>query len=161
MTTHYITWWNVENLFDVNRSELRPSWLAKQLKRELKGWTKTVVDRKIKDLSSVIKQINNNKGPDLLGICEIENENVVKKLLSSLNIPGRKYKVLHHDTKDKRGIDIAFIYDSDKYSYDGKMFNYEVLKRSSTRDILQVNLTTSTSNELIIIGNHWPARAGG
>ena len=41
------------------------------------------------------------------------------------------------------------------------MFNYEVLKRSSTRDILQVNLTTSTGNELIVIGNHWPARAGG
>lgn len=161
MTTHYITWWNVENLFDVNRSELRPSWQAKELKRELKGWTKTVMDRKIKNLSLVIKQINENKGPDLLGVCEIENENVVKKLLSSLNIPGRKYKVLHHDTKDKRGIDIAFIYDSDKYSYDGKMFNYEVLKRSATRDILQVNLTTSAGNELIIIGNHWPARAGG
>ena len=161
MTNHYITWWNVENLFDVYDSDIRPEWLAKGLKAELKGWTNSVLDKKINNLSSVIKQINDNKGPDLLGICEVENENVVKKLLSSLDIPGRKYKVLHHDTKDKRGIDIAFIYDSNKYIYDDLMFSYEVLKRSSTRDILQVNLKTKGGNELIVIGNHWPSRSGG
>ncbi len=161
MTNHYITWWNVENLFDVYNSDIRPEWLAKALKAELKGWTNSVLEKKINNLSSIIKQINNNMGPDLLGVCEVENENVVKKLISSLDIPGRKYKVLHHDTKDQRGIDIAFIYDSKKYIYDGLMFSYEVLKRSSTRDILQVNLKTKDGNDLIVIGNHWPSRSGG
>jgi len=162
MDVHYITWWNVENLFDVYNSDKRPNWLAKELKSELKGWTQTVLNKKINNLASIIKQINDNQGPDILGICEVENENVVQKLVDSLSGLGRNYEVIQQDTKDISGIDIAFIFDANKYNVDRKkIFSYEVLKRAATRDILQVNFTTQKGNELIIIGNHWPARTGG
>ncbi len=161
METHYISWWNLENLFDIEDSIFRPSWLAKTLKKELKGWHDKVLDKKIDNISTIIKKINNNKGPDILGICEVENENVVNKLKDKLEAHNRKYKVIHHDTKDKRGIDIAFVYDSNKYKIDGKIYSYEVLKRSATRDIIQINLRTQQGNNIIVIGNHWPSRSGG
>lgn len=160
MNTHYITWWNLENLFDIYNSNSRPKWLAKELSGELKGWTKEVLEKKLENLSSVIKQINSNKGPDILGICEVESEFVIQKLINKLNIPNRNYGVVHFDTKDKRGIDIAFVYDKHKYTFDGKMFHYEVLKRSATRDIFQAGFFTKNENRLILIGNHWPSRAG-
>lgn len=75
---------------------------------------------------------------------------------------GRSYKVLHKDTNDKRGIDIAVIYDQNKYKDDGRVFTLEIMKRAATRDLFQVNLTTKPGNqELFIIGNHWPSRLGG
>ncbi|MCH8013110.1 MAG: endonuclease/exonuclease/phosphatase family protein [Candidatus Marinimicrobia bacterium] len=161
MDQHFIAWWNLENLFDVEGSPDRPDYVAKRLASELKGWTAEVLDKKIAQLSWVIKQMNDGQGPDILGVCEVENENVVERLSRSLRGLGRRYKVIHHDTSDGRGIDVAFIYDEKKYDWDRKVYHYEVMKRSATRDILQASLTTSQGTELIIIGNHWPSRSGG
>ena len=161
MDQHFITWWNLENLFDAEGSPDRPDYLAKRLASELKGWTEEVMQKKIAQLVSVIKQMNAGAGPDILGVCEVENENVMDILAQDVQVPGRMYKVIHHDTSDGRGIDVAFIYDANKYGFNGKIFNYEVLKRSATRDILQASLTTTKGTELILIGNHWPSRMGG
>ncbi len=161
-TQHSIYWWNLENLFDVQDSALRPDWLQKQLRSELKGWTATVLNKKINNIASILQKMNNGLGPDIIGVCEIENEAVVQRLMTQVGkVLNRNYKVLHQDTKDNRGIDVAIIYDTDKYTDDGHMFSLEVMKRNSTRDLFQVNLTTKKGNELIIIGNHWPARLGG
>ncbi|MBK6477935.1 MAG: endonuclease/exonuclease/phosphatase [Saprospiraceae bacterium] len=162
-TLHNIYWWNLENLFDVQNSPRRPEWLQKELKSELKNWDEALLDKKIANLCSVIKKFNQGLGPDILGVCEIENEFVVKKLMDRVGQElNRSYKVLHKDTKDQRGIDISIIYDQDKYHDDGRIFTLEIMKRSYTRDLFQVNLTTTAgNNELILIGNHWPSRLGG
>lgn len=161
-TEHFIYWWNLENLFDVANSKERPEWIQKQIKRELKGWTSAVLDKKIANIASILQKMNDGKGPDILGVCEIENEAVVQRLMDRVGkVLNRKYKVLHHDSKDKRGIDIAIIYDTALYKDDGRMFSLEVMKRNATRNLFQVNLTTKAGNELILIGNHWPARLGG
>jgi endonuclease/exonuclease/phosphatase family metal-dependent hydrolase len=76
----------------------------------------------------------------------------------------RKYKVVHQDTKDERGIDIAFIYDDKIFTLDKKpnLFSLEIMKRHATRNILQVNFKTrKKGNPVILIGNHWPSRSGG
>lgn len=159
---HHIYWWNLENLFDVNNSPLRPDWLQKTLKDELKGWTNAVLQRKIDQLAKIILQLNDNKGPDIFGVCEIENEAVVKRLTDALAPLGRHYTVCHHDAKDERGIDIAFFYDSAMYDDDGRLFSLEIMKRNYTRDLVQINLRTKPGgHELILIGNHWPSRLGG
>ena len=160
---HHIYWWNLENLFDVQNSPTRPAWFQSRMNRELKGWTKTVLSKKIANLCSVIKLFNNGLGPDIFGVCEVENEAVVTRLMNEVNaaIGGRNYKVMHQDTKDQRGIDIAIIYDQNKYTDDGQIFSLEIMKRNATRDLVQVNLTTKKGNELILIGNHWPSRLGG
>lgn len=54
--------------------------------------------------------MNNGAGPDLLGVCEIESQTVVQLLLDQLNtrLPApRSYKIVHADTDDERGIDVA------------------------------------------------------
>jgi hypothetical protein len=76
MPDHYIAWWNVENLFD-HATATRPDYLRAKLRSELVGWTAAVRDAKIAQLASVITQMNNQKGPDILGVCEIENATVM------------------------------------------------------------------------------------
>jgi len=161
MPKHYIAWWNVENLFDEQHSIARPAWMQKRLNNELKGWTGAVLDRKVRQLASVISAMNGGLGPDILGLCEVENANVLGRLLTALAPLGRNYVIRHHDSSDSRGIDIAFIVDADRYAVDQQIFTYEVLKRSATRDMVQIGLRTAKNNELIIIGNHWPARSAG
>lgn len=162
---YYIAWWNLENLFDVIDSNDRPEWLQSKLKSELEGWDATVLNKKITQLSHVFTQLNEGNGPDILGVCEVENRAVLEKLLDSIDIPGRRYAVVHSDTKDARGIDIAFIYDSRLFYKPRKrdIFHHVVLKRNATRDILQVNFKTKTAQktEFVVIGNHWPSRLGG
>jgi len=162
---YYFAWWNLENLFDLHDSAERPEWLQRQLNRELIGWNADVLNSKLDQLARIIKQLNNGKGPDLLGICEVESKAVLEKLLLKIDTRKRKYAIVHSDTGDKRGIDVAFIYDSKLFRkpYKSHVFNHVVLKRNATRDILQVNFKTRGSQPLdfVVIGNHWPSKLGG
>lgn len=162
MNKYHIAWWNVENLFDVRNSPTRPGKLKNKLGKFLKYWTRDVLDLKIRQLVSVIAQMNDQKGPDLLGVCEVENKAVMILLRDKLkNDTHRNYAIVHHDTSDARGIDVGFIYDADKFEKD-LTFHHVVLKRNATRDIFQVNFTTKPeNNDLIVVGNHWPARSAG
>ena len=160
MTEYYIAWWNPENLFDVENSTQRPDWLKKRLKRELAGWKQEVLEKKISQLSKIISKMNNCNGPDILGVCEVENKPVIDLLINSLSPLDRNYKVVHHDTSDLRGIDIAFIYDRNKFKFEQQFFHV-ILKRSATRDLFQVNFKCPSGRDLILVGNHWPSRSGG
>lgn len=167
-----ISWWNVENLFDVENSPNRSEKLQRTLKKELPGWTENILAKKIAQLTQIIAKIDNNRGPDILGICEVENRNVVDRLKDSLNniLSHHKYDVVHADTQDKRGIDVAFLYDTKKFEVEKDennndlVFSHFVVKSEATRDILQINFITKNSDKkrrLVLIGNHWPSRSGG
>jgi hypothetical protein len=68
------------------------------------GWTPAFRDRKIAQLASVIAQMNNGAGPDLLGVCEVENRHVLDMLVAELaaRLNGRAYQLVHSDTADAR-----------------------------------------------------------
>ena len=163
MVEHYLAWWNVENLFSVKNDPDRSEKLERTLEGELEGWTASVLNKKIGQLAKIIKQMNGGLGPDILGVCEVENEKVLKKLTSKLSSLGRNYETVHADTDDRRGIDVAFIFDSDKYTVsDGEVFSHFILRRNATRDILQVSFKTKPGdNRIVLMGNHWPSRRGG
>ncbi len=165
MMEYFIAWWNLENLFDVANSNDRPEWLQKKLKNELKDWGASVLNNKLKQLASITGQMNDNSGPDLLGVCEVENRAVLDKLVTALAFTGRKYGVVHADTKDARGIDVAFIYDKKLFKKPRKkdIFSHVIIKRNATRDIVHVNFRTKSAgkNNLVVIGNHWPSKRGG
>ncbi len=163
MREYYLAWWNVENLFSVEDDPNRPVWLQKQLAAELKGWDQTTLDAKIAQLAKIIMQMNGGAGPDILGVCEVENEAVLNQLVAALAPLGRRYRVAHYDTSDQRGIDVAFIYDHRRFkTKSSEMFHHVILKRSSTRDLFQVNFYTKPARNLLIcIGNHWPSKLGG
>lgn len=160
MTDYYVAFWNLENLFDVNQSPRRTDKLQRTIGNELKGWTKKILDKKIKQLASVIKQMNQNKGPDLMGACEIENDFVLERLVNALNIPNRNYAIAHHNMSDNRGIDVGFIYDKALLKAE-KQFSHFIVKRYATRDLFQVNFSTKLGRRLVVIGNHWPSRSAG
>ncbi len=140
--------------------------IDRSIGKDIKGWTQTLLDRKISQLSSIIRKMNNKHGPDLLGFCEVENRYVVDLLVQSLAPLGRNYQIIHHDSPDQRGIDVAFLYDGDLLEVPeplaDNVFSHFVLRRTATRDILQVTFKTKGhQRELIVMGNHWPSRSGG
>lgn len=160
MTDYYTAFWNLENLFDVQNSPRRSEKLQRTLKKELKGWNAGILNGKIRQLASIIVQMNDGRGPDLLGACEIENDHVLNLLKDALAPLNRNYDVAHADTEDRRGIDVGFIYDAERLTAEEK-FSHYIIKRTATRDLFQVNFRTNAGRLLVVIGNHWPARLGG
>ncbi len=160
MKTFSIAWWNVENLFDVENSPARSDKLSRTLKGELKGWTDAILSRKIANLASVIRQFNGGAGPDIFGVCEVENQPVLQRLVDALAPLGRNYLIAHDDMSDSRGIDVAFIYDGDKVLAEDT-FSHTIQKRTATRELFQVNFRTTSGRLLVVVGNHWPARMSG
>ena len=163
MPKHHLAFWNVENLFDVEDHPDRSDKLRRTLDSELKGWTQDVLDIKIGQLASIILQMNGGDGPDILGVCEVENRHVLELLRDALAPLGRNYGIAHEHAKDRRGVDVAFFYDAERYEIRGKeIFSHFIVRRSATRDLLQVNLRTKPEGRLLVlIGNHWPARTAG
>ena len=164
MEKHFIAWWNVENLFDEKDAppERRPEEIKRKIKADLSDWTAEVLNKKLENLAWVISQMNNNQGPDILGVCEIENKHVLEQLIDKLDLLGHRYGIIHSDSSDNRGIDVAFLYDENKYEYvSSEFFQHTVIKRYATREIIQATLKTSKGNELILLGNHWPSRSAG
>ena len=161
----YMAWWNLENLFDEENSLDRTDKVRRALGQSIVGWTPALRDRKISQLASVIVQMNDGGGPDLLGVCEVENRTVLDLLVAELagRLPGRLYRVMHADTSDARGIDVAFLYDPSVFEVPpDETFFHVVMRRNATREIVQVNFRTLPAGRTwSIFGNHWPSRSGG
>ncbi|MGI8335904.1 endonuclease/exonuclease/phosphatase family protein [Actinomadura scrupuli] len=163
-STYYVAWWNLENLFDEENSPRRTEKVRRVIKDDIAGWTPQLRDRKISQLASVIAQMNDGSGPDLLGVCEVENRFVLDLLVDVLHdrLPDRRYGIVHADTEDARGIDVAFIYDTDLLEAPAdEVFFHVVMRRNATREIVQVNFRTSRGRTWTVFGNHWPSRSGG
>lgn len=165
-SVYQIVWWNLENLFDEENAppDRRTDKVGRAIQKDLQGWTRDRRDRKVQQIASVIAQMNAGAGPDLLGVCEVENLFVVERLLEAVTtqVPTRQYKVVHADTDDARGIDVAFIYDADLLAVPrGEVFFHTVMRRNATREIVQVNFMTHRQRVWTVFGNHWPSRSGG
>lgn len=165
MPDHFLAFWNVENLFGPEDHPPRIPWVAEAMAGQLAGWSVDIYRRKIAQLARIVLQMNGGRGPDILGVCEVEDAHVLADLAAALDagLPGRSYRVIHADAEhDRRGIDTAFLYDGALYTADPRLvFNHFVLRRTGTRDILQASFRTVAGNELILLCNHWPARTAG
>jgi predicted extracellular nuclease len=164
MSTYYAAWWNVENLFDEENSPRRTEKVARVIKKDIAGWTPRLRDRKISQLASIVVRMNDGEGPDLLGVCEVENRYVLELLVDAVHerLPRRRYSIVHADTDDARGIDVAFLYDPERLEAPpGEVFFHVVMRRNATREIVQVNFRTARGRTWAVFGNHWPSRSGG
>jgi hypothetical protein len=173
MRIYHLAWWNLENLFDEENAVAlgrRTDKVFRAIKNDIAGWTAQLRDDKINQLASVIVGMNGGQGHDLLGVCEVENRFVIDRLLDRVvaTLPApRNYSVVHADTGDARGIDVAFIYDDTLFQVppppEVSVFFHVVMRRHATREIVQVNFktTTSAARTLAVFGNHWPSRSGG
>jgi endonuclease/exonuclease/phosphatase family metal-dependent hydrolase len=150
----YVAGWNVENLFDLDRDpsvELRDDFTPDSPKK----WTKERLAIKLKNLASAIGKMNGGKGPDVLGLCEIENRKVLELLRDALAPLGRKYEMVHKDSPSDRGIDCALLYDANVFSLADSKFHF--VDAEKTRDIVEAKLHRD-SGDLFVFVNHWPSR---
>lgn len=162
MSEYLVAFWNLENLFAPENDPARPEWLAEAVAKDLKGWTQALFDKNVSQLASIIAQMKGGAGPDLLGVCEVENEFALKAVATELNgrLPARKYGVVHVDSeKDRRGIDTAFLYDTKSWQKPKDLFSHFVMRRTGTRDITQCTFTTKNGREIVALANHWPSRS--
>jgi predicted extracellular nuclease len=164
MADYLVGFWNLENLFAPEGFPAREPWIARKNASDLKGWTQALFDRKIDQLASIIVQMGGGQGPDLLGVCEVENRFALEALSDRLDqlLPARNYSIVHADsTKDKRGIDTAFIFDKNRLVIiETEIFSHFVMRRTGTRDITQCTFVTNSGNHLVALSNHWPSRSG-
>ena len=161
-----IAFYNVENLFDtINNPNTFDDDFTSKGKNH---YTSQIYWNKIKNISTVISQIGfekTNNSPALIGLAEIENRSVLEDLVRSDKLKPKQYKIIHFDSPDFRGIDVALLFQEKLFT----PINQEVFEvklwdedgtRIYTRDILLVS--GLLDNELIhIIVNHWPSRRGG
>ncbi len=150
----FIASWNVENLFDTKDD---PSVKGDEdfTPESAKHWTKERLEFKLKNLAKTISKMNDGKGPDVLGICEVENRDVIEMLVEKLKPLGRKYEIIHKDSPSERGIDCAIVYDSAVFTSDSPQFHH--VDADNTRDIVEAKLKRN-GNDLYVFVNHWPSR---
>lgn len=155
-------WWNLENLFDHRLAAGRPPELRRRLAGELDGWTAAVRDRKIRQLASIIEQMFDGAGPDILGVCEVESERVLRRLADRVSITGRDYQVSTHDSEDARGIDVSFVFDANVLGVTATDHQV-VVKRTATRDIFWAEFQENDGPQqsFHVVADHWPSRSGG
>jgi predicted extracellular nuclease len=155
----YVVTWNLENLFDtIDDPEKNDEEFMPEGKKE---WTERRLDRKLDSLAKVIQYMNDGKGPDLLGVQEVEHERLLSGLISKIEID-KEYDIVYEESLDKRGIDNGLIYNSDLF----KLFSHDKLEVKlesgyPTRYILEAELVCLDRDTLIVYVNHWPSRGGG
>jgi endonuclease/exonuclease/phosphatase family metal-dependent hydrolase len=150
--------WNLQNLFDVTASDI-----AADLEfTPAEGWTEEVLDKKFEAIVDIIALMFDGTGPDLLGLCEIENEALAQRLVLALRdrLGRQDYVLAHADSPDIRGIDCSLIYSDDVFELAGTPKGHLVHLRYPTRDIFEVPLRVKqTQDELVVFVNHWPSRS--
>lgn len=158
-----IGFYNVENLYDTLDG---PNDDAEYLPGSAKGWDAERYGRKLAHLAQVLGEMGTDVFPDGLvafGLCEVETRGVVEDLLKTPPLDKRGYKVIHHDSPDRRGVDVAFVY-SPKYF---TLLNERKYRLSDpgdttfrTRDQLVVSGLMDGDTVSVVV-NHWPSRFGG
>jgi predicted extracellular nuclease len=165
-TAYTVAFYNLENLFDIYNDATKHDYDF--LPGSDKRWTKKRYERKLHKLGQVISKIgfdNTQRPPAIVGLAEIENKNVINDLLKSSELEPYDYDLVHYDSKDERGIDVALIYDNTVFTVESsKTFSVyledHIGEQDYTRDILLVSGIFNTER-LHIIVNHWPSRREG
>jgi len=155
-----VMFYNTENLFDtINDPKTQDDEFTAKGKLH---WTPERYEIKIKNIARVIADVAPKKLPDIIGLSEIENRSVLEDIIHTGKLRKEKYGIVHEDSPDKRGIDVALLYKK-------KVFHY--LKHHSipihfprdtikVRDILYVK--GKVDGEIFhIFVNHWKSRSGG
>jgi hypothetical protein len=187
---HTVAFYNFENLFDTinDPDTYDEEWTPKGMQR----WTFDKYQKKLANLARVLAEIGSAENPDsptFIGGCEIENRGVLEDLIKQPKLIEKEYGIIHFDSPDKRGIDVALLYQKKKFQptsytniplYIYKKANasnekYKANTEEKTDDELQVstkNYRVYTRDQLLVTGflegeeiniivNHWPSRSGG
>ncbi len=156
-----VMFYNVENLFDTIDDPLTID--EEFLPDGRYRWNSERYQHKLDQLARVISADGQDKLPALVGLCEIENRRVLEDLVATERLKKAGYSIVHYDSPDERGIDVALLYQPTLF----RVLSSEPLPVRvpfdldfRTRDILYVQGILG-NDTLHVYVNHWPSRRGG
>ena len=155
-----VMFWNVENFFDwtdqgTSESDKEFSSYGSR------HWTKKRFYSKCDAIAKAIMWTRDRYGrvPDVIGLAEVENRRVLTRMLSSTLLRKFDYGIVHKDSEDRRGIDVALLYRCGSLNRVSSTFITSDNLR--TRDILHAELSDSDGTRIGFIVNHHPSKYGG
>jgi predicted extracellular nuclease len=157
-----IVFYNVENLFDTKDNPYTKD--EEFLPDGDRHWTSYKYRQKLKNIYQVIVAIGGWNPPIIIGLCEVENREVLNDLIKSTPLSRHAYTIVHHESPDHRGIDVALLYRSKKFKLLDKKFipvKFPFNPSLTTRDILYAKGMLPTQDTIHFFVNHWPSRYGG
>lgn len=157
-----VMFYNVENLFDPVEDSAKAD--EEYQPTGIRGWTFNRMKRKQINIAKVILAVGGWDPPDVVGLCEIENRYVLNGLIYETPLKSFGYKIIHSESPDPRGIDVALLYRPEKLRILSSVpirirFPFDTASR--TRDVLFVKAIACKKDTLNIFVNHWPSKFGG
>lgn len=156
-----LMFYNVENLFDIFDDTLKDD--NDFLPGGSMRWTYSRYNKKINSLYKTIVAAGEWDPPDMVAMCEVENRKVLEDLVYGTYLSKFKYRIIHEDSPDRRGIDVCLIYRSDHIVIiDHRCWIPNEIKREDfiSRSILYTKFAIRGETIHLIV-NHWPSRRGG
>ncbi len=156
-----VMFYNVENLFDTINN---PNTFDDEFSPNTdKHWNTKRYNKKLKDLAHVISLVDKNSLPDIIGLSEVENKQVLKDLASKKELKAN-YAIVHEESPDSRGIDVALMYKKSSFKYlshKAIKVHFDFEPETKTRDILYVKGKMNDGEFLHVFVNHWSSRREG
>ncbi len=160
-----VAFYNLENLFDADDDPDNPGD-DEFLPSGPYQWTEQKYRQKLQNIATVISRLareNCPGGPAVIGIAEVENERVVRDLVATEPMASMGMKYIHHSSPDRRGIDVALLYNPKLFT-PTRVVPYRYVKPDQpdyrTRDQLLVSGQLAGEPVSVLV-NHWPSRYGG
>ncbi len=173
-TSHIIGFYNLENLFDTYHDEGKNDY--EYLPDGANQWTEAKYRKKLANMAHVIAAMKNDNGVwhTVLGVSEIENRHVLEDLVTEPEIAAANYQIVHYDGPDRRGVDVAMLYDPTKFklldsesipfTFENSNVEFEMTPEQQenfrTRDVLMVHGLIGDEHFAIYVC-HLPSRIGG
>ncbi|MCK5856126.1 MAG: endonuclease [Bacteroidales bacterium] len=157
-----IMFYNVENLFDTKHDTLK--YDQQFLPEGDYRWDKNKYWNKQKKIAQVITAVGGWEMPAIVGLAEIENKHTLINLCYNTQLKSTNYQTVHHESPDRRGIDVVFLYRREKFIllFDSAIsirFPFDTTSR--TRDILYVKGVLLDADTIHFVVTHWPSKYGG
>ncbi len=157
-----VVFYNVENLFDTKVSKGKSDFEFSP--GSPKRWDQKKYSKKISDISRVLASVDPGSKPGIIGLCEVENRKVLEDLTLQNGLNGSGYSIVHKESNDRRGIDLALLYRRDLFrelSSKKIPVGKTPKSRASSREMLYIKLLSSPSDTLHIFVCHWHSRSEG
>ncbi len=165
---HTVAFYNLENLFDTINDPLKFDEASPIMEMSASNRAE-VYENKVRNMARVVADIgfeDTKNTPAIIGVSEVENRQVLVDLVNDPQLLHKDYGIIHFDSPDARGIDVALLYQKalfkpiDTSSHELLIYDDSTRKRVFTRN--QLLVTGELDGDLIhILVNHWPSRSGG
>ncbi len=158
-----VMFYNIENFFDTIRD---PQIYDQEFTPEgPKAWNSAKYYKKLANIERVlfgIAAVDKNY-PAVIGVSEVENRNVLEDIVATPKLAPANYRIVHYDSPEARGVDVAFFYRPDIFKLEGSFPVKTVvptLPNFRTRDILTMWGKIEGEPFFFMVA-HWPSRLGG